>query len=225
MNPVTHHPGEEFLWDYHRGALPVGLSLVVTAHARGCAHCRESLRLLDAVGGALLEAAEPVQMEATALDLALARIERPEPSKSLTSGSEPAVTPSRRSRPAFLRGFDLPEGVAEAVTGRSFSAPGVWTAAIRLDGAPKNSRTYLMHVRAGMTMPIHSHTGREATLVLTGAFHDATGEYRAGDFILNEDDVTHAPAITEDCLCLISQDAPIRPQDWLGRCLQPFAGI
>jgi putative transcriptional regulator len=216
---LTGHPGEDMLWDYHRGALPPGLALTVSTHLDRCPHCRSDLRVFDCVGGAMLEQIEGVEMSASALDLALARIERPE------------ETPDTRKpvkHPAFLQGFDLPESLkTTAISGRYWAAPGVWIAPVHIDGAPKGSKTYLMHVKAGMIMPVHSHRGRETTVVLKGRFADHTGEYGPGDFMSISDDETHAPGVPEgeDCLCLIAQEALIVPHTWLGKVLQPFARI
>ncbi|MGZ3299046.1 MAG: zf-HC2 domain-containing protein, partial [Asticcacaulis sp.] len=91
-----HHPAEDMLWDFHRGALKPGLSMVVRAHLDLCPHCREEMRLFDAIGGAMLDDLEGVPLTGNGLDLALARIERPE---------EPAASLVVR-HPAFLEGFE-----------------------------------------------------------------------------------------------------------------------
>lgn len=217
MNTVHHHVSEDLLWDYHRGALPAGLRLTVATHLELCPHCRADAAVFDAVGGALLDDIEGVAMSDNALDLALARIERPE------EPAKPVAKPQRE----FLAGFDLPDTVNAAhVKARYWAAPGVWMAPIHVDDAPKGSKTFLMHVKAGMTMPEHTHRGPEVTLVLKGRFSDVYGEYSKGDFALCADEHSHSPAILdEDCLCLVWQQAAIVPKTWLGKLLQPFARI
>ena len=39
----------------------------------------------------------------------------------------------------------------------------------------------LISIPAGKPVPEHSHSGRELTVVLSGGFHDVTGEYGPGD--------------------------------------------
>ncbi len=215
---VSHHPGEDLLWDYYRGALPAGKALVVRTHLELCAHCRGDLNLFDAVGSAMLEQVEGVAMADNALDLALARIERPE---------EASVEAQPAALPAFLNGFDLPPGLHDsAIRGRYWAAPGVWMAPVDT-GAGKWAKTFLMFVKAGMVMPEHTHRGLEMTLVLKGRFSDVHGDYRVGDVTCCDDDICHSPAIAadEDCLCLVYQEAPIIPKTWLGKVLQPFARI
>ena len=116
MTSTVHvHPPEDLLWDYHRGRLSPGMRLVVRTHVELCPQCRSELKLFDSVGGALLEETEGVAMSDNALDLALARIERPEE-------PEPAATVKQ---PAFLEGFDLPESLKTAdIPGRYWAAPG-----------------------------------------------------------------------------------------------------
>jgi putative transcriptional regulator len=217
---VAHHPGEDLLWDYVRGALTPGLALSVRTHLELCPHCRKDMRLLEAVGGAMLNAVEEVSLSETALDLALARIERP----------ESIETPSRAVRqPDFLAGFDLPESLkGVSISNRYFVAPGVWLAPIVLDGEPKAAKTYLMYVKAGMEMPAHTHRGREITVMLQGQYRDHKGLYTQGDFAQCDDtDKSHTPAMVGeiDCLCLVAQEAAIIPKTWLGWLLKPIARI
>lgn len=215
---VNHHPGEELLWDYYRGALPAGKALLVRTHLELCVHCRADLKLFDSIGAAMLEDVEGVPLADNALDLALARIERP---------GEAPVMPVSAPLPAFLQGFELPPGVREAATrGRYWAAPGVWMAPVDT-GTGTWAKTFLMFVKAGMTMPEHTHRGLEMTLVLKGRFSDKNGDYALGDITCCDDDICHSPAIAadEDCLCLVYQEAPIIPKTWLGKVLQPFARI
>ena len=222
-----HHPTEDVLWDYYRGALTPGLGLVVRSHLELCPHCRGDIALFDAVGAAMLEVVEGVTMADNALDLALARIERPEAAPA-------APAKPRLKAPAFLEGIALPETLKNVrIRGRTWVAPGVWLARVDVPGArnDKNGRhkdlTYLLHVPPGMAMPEHTHRGRETTVVLKGRFSDDRGTYNVGDFTCCDDEHCHSPAVAADgdCICLISQEAPIVPMTWLGKVLQPFARI
>lgn len=212
------HPPEDLLWDYHRGRLSAGMSLAVRTHMELCPQCQSDLHLFDAIGGALLDDVEGVALSDNALDLAMARIERPEEGASLVAVKQPA----------FLDGFDLPESVKSArITGRYWAAPGVWMAPVRFDGDVQGTKTYLMFVKRGMVMPEHTHRGREITLMLKGNYSDHGGTYRRGDFILSDESICHSPAMgaDEDCLCLVAQEGSILPTTWLGKLLQPFARI
>ncbi|MDI7775855.1 ChrR family anti-sigma-E factor [Asticcacaulis sp. EMRT-3] len=219
MSSVRHHPGEDVLWDYHCGRLSGGQALIMRAHTETCAQCRADLRLLDAVGGAMLETADEVAMSENALDLALARIERP-------VEAETETMPALPRRPAFLQGFELPESLRDVVVKKRYwAAPGVWMAPVEAGDSSKTAKTFLMHVKKGMTMPEHTHRGREMTLVLKGRFSDALGQYEVGDLTVCDEVVHHSPSIQEDCLCLVTLEASILPLTWLGRLIQPISRV
>ena len=221
MSTAHYHPSEVMLWDYYRGALTPGLALVVRTHLEMCADCRDDLRLFDGIGAVMLAEAEGVAMSDNALDLALARIERPE-------AEAPATDKATARHPRFLDGFELPDSLkVMVIKDRYWAVPGVWMAPIETGEAPKGTKTYLMFVKAGMTMPQHTHRGVETTVVLKGRFSDHNGDYCVGDMAVCTAEDSHAPAISaeEDCLCLVWQDGTIIPQTWLGRVLQPFARI
>lgn len=219
---TRHHPAEDVLWDYYRGALKPGLALVVRSHLELCPHCRGDIALFDGIGAALLDEVEGVAMSDTALDLALARIERPE--NAVSRPAKPA-----HKAPAFLDGVALPDALKDMrIRGRTWVAPGVWLARVDVPGAGRDKDlTYLLHVPPGMAMPEHTHRGRETTVVLKGRFSDDRGTYEVGDFACCDDEHCHSPAVAEDgdCICLIAQEQPIVPRTWLGRVLQPFARI
>jgi putative transcriptional regulator len=80
----------------------------------------------------------------------------------------------------------------------------------------------LLWVRAGRTMPSHSHDGSEITLVLKGGFSDETGHYRRGDIAFADSEIDHHPLADadEDCICFAVTDAPLRLTGPIGRIVQ-----
>lgn len=213
MTPA-HHPSEAVLADYATGVLADGPSLVVSAHLERCAHCRANLKLLEAVGGALIDELTPADMDDDALALALARIERPEPARP------PAV---RRLGP---EGLALPRALAARGVGRRrFVAPGVWVAPVP-SSHPDGWRTYLLRAPTGVAVPHHGHNGAEYTVILRGAFADGGGHYGVGDFAECGESDTHHPQAEgpEACICLISGQGGVRAQGIL-RLVQPLLGV
>jgi len=211
MHP--HHIDENVLLDFHQGHLSQGQTLVMACHLQMCADCHALIHLFDTIGASYLEHGESLSLSEEALDLALARIERPEPVETI------AVLP------AFLQGFKLPPRLSQArIKPRYWAAPGVWMAPIDTGGVGK---TYLMNVKRGMNMPLHDHRDTEMTLVLKGKIADYGGEFKPGDLCIRQAGDHHSPSIgeDEDCLCLISSSAAIIPKTLLGKCLQPFARI
>ena len=62
----------------------------------------------------------------------------------------------------------------------------------------------LIKMDPGVSVPIHSHGGKEYILVLEGSFCDEFGKYNKGDIQINDQKVKHTPIACEDqgCVCL-----------------------
>ena len=62
----------------------------------------------------------------------------------------------------------------------------------------------LIKMDPGVSVPLHSHGGKEYILVLKGSFCDEYGEYNKGDIQINDQKVKHTPTAskTEGCVCL-----------------------
>ena len=56
----------------------------------------------------------------------------------------------------------------------------------------------------GISVPLHSHGGKEYILVLSGSFCDEYGQYNAGDIQINDQKIKHTPIAckNEGCICL-----------------------
>lgn len=70
----------------------------------------------------------------------------------------------------------------------------------------------LLKIKPGGNLPRHTHDGYEFVLVLTGAFKDATGVYRAGDMAFGDAELEHVPVAEtgEICFALAATTAPLR---------------
>ena len=62
----------------------------------------------------------------------------------------------------------------------------------------------LIKMDPGISVPLHSHGGKEYILVLEGSFCDEFGSYNKGDIQINDQQVKHTPIACEDdgCICL-----------------------
>ena len=213
MSAPRHHPAPELIVDYARGAITQGRALVLEAHFGACADCRASLRIAEAVGGALLAELEPAVMALAALARALASIERPS-----------APEPSPKPRSDWIR---VPAQVLIAAERRKrWAAPGVWVAPVTHDPAT-GARSYLLRVGRGIAVPMHTHAGDELVCVVKGAYEDRGQTHGPGDFSLNDAAVQHQPRVTRDgeCVCLIATDHALVPRSLTARLFQPFVRI
>ena len=188
---IAHHPHEATLTAYAAGALPGGMALTVATHLQFCPACRDTAGLAEAMGGALLDSLPPTPVSEDALHRALAMV-------------EDRVMAPREIMPPPVLHADLPPPLNRcAFGGWKPLTPGMWFRPLRLaDG----NWAGLVKGSAGRVLPAHAHAGSEMTCVLSGAFSDVRGHYRAGDLVEVGDGEDHQPVIdnTGPCLSLIA---------------------
>jgi putative transcriptional regulator len=204
MNP-THHPSDDILTAYSAGALEAGFGLVVGAHVEQCAHCRGRVGAMEAASGAALQTLERAEVSSDALDKVMARLGERE-------------APKAQARKPLLERLPLKP--------KKWVAPGVWVAAVDTPHAP-NNRVYLLRVAAGAPTARHEHSGAEFCTVLTGAYRDDLGLFRAGDFAAADANLNHQPMIQGDeaCICLFATEGRLKPQGLIGRIAFALADV
>ena len=215
---IEHHPSEATLLDYAAGALGERLALLVAGHLALCPVCRGDIAAAEAVGGGMLDGLAPERLAGDARDRMLARLAEPSP-----AAKPPAA---RVDDPA------LPQPLA-AYFGKPLAAlPWTWILPglrqVDLDPRQRGgTKLRLLRVGPGRAMPLHGHGGIELTLVLTGAYRDELGRFARGDFAETDEAITHQPRVdgTEECICLIATDAPVRFPGRIARLVQRFTGI
>ncbi len=187
------HAPTELIAEFAAGVLSPGMTLLVSSHLAYCPCCREKAAALEAIGGALLSAAEGIAPSPRCLARALARIERPAAcDRAATTGGElPPLLRLQIDRPVCdLRWRPLLPGLAE----------------FRLDGFAREA-VGLMQAQPGTPMRAPGHCGREARLVLAGNAREGDRTYVRGDLVLPVADRARCPEAVGDegCLCLVVQ--------------------
>ena len=209
---IAHHPSDDSLARLAAGTLGPGPRLVVATHLSGCPQCRARLSLVEAVGGAMLEAAEPALVRADAFARVAARLDAPE------TPAPPAPSTIDPELPAPLNAYE---------TGPwRFVHPGFRWRRVNLPQSSE-ANVIMLKVAAGRRVPHHGHTDTEYTQVIKGSFSDAFGRYRAGDLIEMDEEVDHQPVVDPDaeCVCLTAVEGRLRLKGWVGRLVQPLIGI
>ena len=212
--PNRHPINDEFLLDYATGTAPEPIALLVASHTALNPASRAALSQLEAAGGALLQAIEPVGVSDSALDRMMTRLDE---------------APARRARPVpagdsllppALRAY-APDGI-EALPWRR-RVGGLSEAELPC-GDGQRYKVTLLRIGAGRSIPRHTHRGEEMLLVLTGGFSDEHGHYVRGDVCFADESVEHHPIADPDgeCLCLAVTEGPIRLKGLLGFFLSPF---
>ena len=209
MTDPTHHLPDAMLAALAAGTLPYPFALIAAAHVSLCDDCRARLEAHRALGGLVLDGLAPAPLSAGARDRALAALDRPRPKAPPAGGPWPAPIDALIGAQG-PRWRSLGFGAKQAI---------LWT-------GPAGSLR-LLSIPADQAVPEHGHGGLELTLVLSGAFADETGAYRAGDLEVADDGLEHTPRTLggEPCLCLAATDAPLRFRSILPRLLQPIFRI
>ena len=159
---IEHHPDITTLMAFGAGTLPGPYATVVATHLAMSEGGRDTLRHINTIGGALLNA-EP---EAELADGALDRLMRAlgEDERIDVIPHDERSTPDEVPQP--LRPY-LPNGL-KGVRWK-WTGPGVASANLAWDKDGR-SRLMLLRVAAGRPVPEHGHGGQELTLILSGAF-------------------------------------------------------
>ena len=214
---VKHHLPDEVLMAYSAGNLPEAFNVVIASHVSMSDDSRVRLETYDALGGAVLETMDGVEMGEGSLEATLAMIAR---------RPDTEVTPKWRSTPSDVFPAPLQEyvgGDLEDVKWRSIGM-GVKQSILKTS---RDATVRLLYIPSGVAMPDHSHAGTEMTLVLKGAFEDEVDYFARGDIEIADQDVHHTPVAvgSEDCICLSATDARLRFNALLPRLAQPFLRI
>lgn len=213
---ISHHFDDATLLAYSSGTLTKGMALLVESHVEQCSQCSEHLQTSDRIGGDLLKNITPVHMSEGALNQALALLDTIEIDSSVrTIVPENAEVPSAL---ADLIGHDL-----DALEWKRMGV-GVQQFDLKLGGP---GATRLLRIQPGVSVPHHTHSGNELTLILRGSYSDEIGRFRVGDVADLDGQLEHQPIVDTkaECICLIATDAPLKFTGFMGKLVQPFIGL
>lgn len=214
---ASHHPSDDLLWSYASGSLDEPSSILIATHLSLCPVCRGVVAKAEGVGGELFEDIAPADVSASSLDSVLARLDEPE-----ELGSVPVQTFDEEdsiSIPSPLKDY-----LASSVKTLPWRwlGPGVRYTAISIEA--KGPKVGLLRIAPGTKVPMHGHSGNEMTMVLTGGYTDATGNFQRGDVEAADDGLVHQPVADagEECLCLVVTEGELQPTGMIAKVLQPF---
>lgn len=212
MTTIHHHPSDDTLAAYLRGSLDEGRRVLVAAHIELCASCSRMAAASDHLAGLDLETRDPAALHGDAVQKALARIDNAD------------VV----ARPALQSKADEPPYGIGALSGRALGpwrwiGPGVHWRSVSMS-SETGARVFMLKAAPGTSLPHHTHTGTELTLILRGAFAHQGGRFGIGDFDEADGTVDHQPVVEkgEDCICLVAMEGQLRLLGLFGRLMQPF---
>jgi putative transcriptional regulator len=156
----------------------------------------------------------------------LARIDAaPEPMhEAINEAREPATQSQRPDLPAGMQWPASLDGCT--ISPWKTLAPGMRWSRITVPHQPE-ANAFLLRMGAGMELASHTHTGRELTQVLYGAYTDERALWSAGDFDQADTHIHHWPSVTEDseCICLVAVDGRVKFDGWVAKALGAWMGI
>ncbi|MEM9204775.1 MAG: ChrR family anti-sigma-E factor [Pseudomonadota bacterium] len=206
----------DILISYASGAASAPTMALVDAHLELRPDSRDWVDSLAHLGGALMEEDEDAPLS--------------DRDAMLSSIFEANGAVANGGSNGHANGYDagpLPKALAELVGMDFKDIP--WKT--RMPGLKEyrvptgdDTEASLLWIKAGTAIPVHTHEGTEATLVLQGAFSDGEGFYGPGDIAVADDTVDHRPVAEpgDDCICFAVCDAPLRLTGPIGRFISPF---
>ena len=210
---TNFHPELDLITEYTAGSLPLTQSACVSLHISHCRRCQGIAGQLSDLGASLFEALEPAPVGDAQLNAVLARLDEEVPLSYARTSKDTSNTPAILQR--LMRGdfSDL-----------SWKNIGSTLRISYLQAGDPQHELAIYHFNAGGRIPEHTHRGSEMTLILQGGFSDAHGSYHKGDFLVRRQGDVHAPTAlqSEDCICLVVLDAPLKFIDWKFRWMNPF---
>lgn len=211
---ITHHPDIATLGSFAFGTLDKARAFVVAAHVHRCPKCQAHYRRFEEAGGVILEDLEPAPLSMAAGDKMLDMV---------LHGADA----SRRSAVQRVAEVDLRTVLTTFDEGPwRWLGPGVHFRSLT-QAARGEARLFLLKAAPGTSLPEHTHSGTELTLVMRGAFSHVGGRFGPGDLEEADSSVEHQPMVDEGetCICLVAMDGQLRLKGLLGRLLQPFVRL
>ena len=206
---------EDLLTAYAAGTTSPGLSLLCAAHLALAPESRGFVGAVEEIGGALLADEPETGVAPMDFETLLARIDA-------------EVDHDRKGAAGEQRGGLAPAPIESALgmpleaLSWKFRLPGISEHVLE---AFEDEKVSLLKARPGRTVPSHTHSGLEATLVLQGALKDGNRVLQAGEISIAGPEDDHHPEIVgnETCYCLIVLDGALRFTGRFGRALNLFA--
>ena len=204
---------DALLLDYATGALSRPLEILVETHLAMNEESSQSMRMLMQLGGILLEDCEPVSLSEGALENVMSQLGR----------HDTDIT--KDSAKIHSHNEWLPRPVANYVPSadckKSWRRAGIGIMEVDIDFGESGGQAKIYRIAPGTAVPIHTHTGAEVTLVLSGGFTDETGSYGPGDISIQEAGGEHQPVADDDGECIVYavNEGQIRLTGPIGRVL------
>ena len=218
---VKLHPSSELLNQFVHGELAAGKSIVVSAHMELCESCSAKAKELQALAvSSWVDPSSAMQSDQTSEADYVNMVAGIVTSSQIKSA--PIEDLVEVDIDVLDHSIKLPKVLAKAASqGLKWKkvAGGISEAQLFIDN---ETQCEFIYMAPGGKVPVHTHQGSEATLVLEGSFEDELGEYKTSDFIIRDEQHNHQPRSKEGCLCFSVLDSPLQFTEGLARLMNPL---
>jgi putative transcriptional regulator len=218
---VKLHPSSELLNQFVHGELAAGKSIVVSAHMELCESCSAKAKELQALAvSSWVDPSSAMQSDQTSEADYVNMVAGIVTSSQIKSA--PIEDLVEVDIDVLDHSIKLPKVLAKAASqGLKWKkvAGGISEAQLFIDN---ETQCEFIYMAPGGKVPVHTHQGSEATLVLEGSFEDELGEYKTSDFIIRDAQHNHQPRSKEGCLCFSVLDSPLQFTEGLARLMNPL---
>ena len=218
---VKLHPSSELLNQFVQGELAAGKSIVVSAHMELCESCGAKAKELQALAvSSWVDPSSAMQSDQTSEADYVNMVAGIVTSSQIKSA--PIEDLVEVDIDVLDHSIKLPKVLAKAASqGLKWKkvAGGISEAQLFIDN---ETQCEFIYMAPGGKVPVHTHQGSEATLVLEGSFEDELGEYKTSDFIIRDAQHNHQPRSKEGCLCFSVLDSPLQFTEGLARLMNPL---
>jgi len=229
---IKHHPKFELIQAFVNGDLPASLSAGIAIHAEMCPVCQQTIdHITEQIAAASFEEEcldtfirdnnEPLQNTSVlnvddSFDSMISNI--------VESSAIDVVIPRLEKTVSFNnQDYTLPYVLNSMALGKKSHIGKLTRTRIQL--SENEIHTSLLHIQPGGGVPEHTHKGFELTLLLDGSFHDESGEYVKGDFIMLDGSNQHHPISTQGCLCYTVANDALHFTQGINKLLNPIGSF
>jgi putative transcriptional regulator len=225
---IKHHPKFELIKAFVNGDLPASLSAGIAIHADMCPVCQQTIaQFTEQVAE---NSFEEEYLDQFIVDdneslAALASIDFEHMIDDIVECSDITVTvPTVEKNIRFNNiTYTLPTALNSMALGKHAHIGKLTRTRIQLN--ENEIHTSLLHIQPGGGVPEHTHKGFELTVLLAGSFHDESGEYVKGDFIMLDSSHQHHPVSTNGCLCYTVANDALHFTQGVNKLLNPIGSF
>ncbi|PKI14848.1 ChrR family anti-sigma-E factor [Colwellia sp. 12G3] len=225
---INHHPKFELIQAFVNGDLPASLSAGIAIHADMCAVCQQKIaQFTEQVAENSFEEEfldRFIVDDNDALE-SIAAINFDHMIDDIVQSSDIDIAIPKTEKSIEFNGvkYMLPSVLNNMVLSKKANIGKLTRTRIQLN--EDEIHTSLLHIKPGGGVPEHTHKGFELTVLLAGSFHDESGEYVKGDFIMLDGSDQHHPVSTNGCLCYTVANDALHFTQGINKLLNPIGSF